>query len=79
MFPQETRRHLLCELEQLSVGEHCANEAAYTITISYLGQPALSLSLCRLHILETWNLAQQNSALQYGSTTHVKGVAVKKI
>jgi hypothetical protein len=77
-FPQEMRARLLCELEQLCVGEGCANQAAYSITISYLGRPALTLNLCKLHILETWNLAQ-SSTLQYGNSTRVKSVAVKKI
>lgn len=70
---------VLCELEQLSAGEDCGNEAAYAITISYLGHPALSLRLCKLHILDTWNRAQQSGGMQYGDKGHVKAVAVKKL
>jgi len=78
-FPQEKRCPLLCQLEQLSARENYHNRAAYAITISYLGRPALTLRLCKLHILDTWNRAQQSSGLQYGNDGHVKAVAVKKL
>ena len=70
---------LVCEVAQLSAGEVCASDAAYTITISYLGRPAFTLRLCKLHILDTWHLAQQGSGLIYGEPANVKAVAVKKI
>jgi hypothetical protein len=68
-----------CEVEQLSVVESCANEASYAITVSYLGRPALALHLCKVHILDTWHLAQQGSRPLYGDDGHVKSVAVKKL
>jgi hypothetical protein len=70
---------VVCEVHQLIAGENCANNAAYAITISYLGRPALTLRLCKLHILDTWNMAQQSSEAQYGSAGQVKSVAVKKL
>ncbi|MBV9145868.1 MAG: hypothetical protein JO065_08110, partial [Acidobacteria bacterium] len=45
----------------------------------YLGRPTLTLHLCKLHILDTWHLAQRNSMLQYGGDVRVKAVAVKKL
>ena len=68
-----------CEVEQLSAIENCANEASYGITVSYLGRPVLALHLCKVHILDTWNLAQQDSLPLYGNDGHVKSVAVKKL
>lgn len=70
---------LHCEVAQLSAGEVCATKAAYSITISYLGKPALTLRLCKQHILDTWHLAQQSSGIIYGEPANVKAVAVKKI
>lgn len=70
---------MLCEVEQLTPSEDCANKAAYVITVSYLGRPTLTLHLCKVHILDTWHMAQQNSLLLYGNSVRVKGVAVKKI
>jgi len=67
-----------CEVEQLSA-ENCANEASYAITISYLGHPALALHLCKVHILDTWHLAQQGAIPLYGNDSHVKSVAVKRL
>lgn len=77
--PLEKRCPLLCQLEQLSARENCDNQAAYAITVSYLGRPELTLHLCKLHILDTWNRAQQSSGLAYGNDGHVKAVAVKKL
>lgn len=68
-----------CEVQRLSAIENCANEASYAITVSYLGRPALALHLCKVHILDTWHLAQQGSIPQYGDDGHVKSVAVKKL
>jgi hypothetical protein len=68
-----------CEVGQLSATESCANDASYAITISYLGRPALALHLCKVHILDTWNFAQQASIPLYGNDGHVKSVAVKKL
>ena len=70
---------VLCEVNQLSVGEACTNAPAYSITISYLGRPALTLNLCRVHVLDTWHLAQTDSEAVYGHAGHVKSVAVKKL
>ena len=70
---------LLCEVNQLSAGENCTNAPAYAITISYLGRPALTLKLCKVHILDTWHLAQTDSEAVYGQAGHVKSVAVKKL
>ena len=67
-----------CEVEQLSALENCVNEASYGITISYLGRPALALHLCKVHILDTWHLAQGAMPL-YGHNGHVKSVAVKRL
>jgi len=68
-----------CEVEQLTPSEDCRNQASYAITVSYLGRPTLTLHLCKLHILDTWHLAQRNSMLQYGGDVRVKAVAVKKL
>jgi hypothetical protein len=70
---------VLCEVEQLTPSEDCANTASYAITVSYLGRPTLTLHLCKAHILDTWHLAQQNSLLLYGNSVRVKAVAVKKL
>jgi hypothetical protein len=70
---------LLCEVDRLSALENCVNEACYGITISYLGHPALALRVCKVHILDTWHLAQRGSALTYGNAGGVKSVAVKKL
>ena len=78
-LPNEERPRMQCEVEQLSAIENCANEASYAITISYLGRPALSLHLCKVHILDTWHLAQQGAIPLYGNNGHVKSVAVKKL
>lgn len=78
-LPNEERPRMQCEVEQLSVIENCANEASYAITISYLGRPALALHLCKVHILDTWHLAQQGAIPLYGNDGHVKSVAVKKL
>ena len=68
-----------CEVEQLDAVENCINEATYAITISYLGRPAVALHLCKVHILDTWHLAQHGSLPSYGNDGHVKRVAVKKL
>ena len=68
-----------CQVEQLTPSEDCANKASYVITVSYLGRETLTLHLCKVHILDTWHLAQENSLLLYGNTVRVKGVAVKKL
>ena len=68
-----------CEVDQLSAGQNCSNTPSYAITISYLGRPALTLNLCKVHILDTWNLAQQGGDAFYGDNAHVKSVAVKKL
>ena len=68
-----------CEVEHLSSLENCANEASYAITISYLGHPALALHLCKVHILDTWHLAQRGAIPLFGNDGHVKSVAVKKL
>ncbi|PYY10827.1 MAG: hypothetical protein DMG61_20820 [Acidobacteria bacterium] len=78
-LPKEMRTLMQCEVEQLSAPEKCANEASYAITISYLGHPALALHLCKVHILDTWHLAQQGSIPLYGNDGHIKSVAVKKL
>jgi len=78
-LPNEERPRMQCEVEQLSAIENCANEASYAITISYLGRPALALHLCKVHILDTWHLAQQGAIPLYGNDGHVKSVAVKKL
>lgn len=70
---------VVCEVEQLTPSEDCANNASYAITVSYLGRPTLTLHLCKAHILDTWHLAQQNSLLLYGNSVRVKAVAVKKL
>jgi hypothetical protein len=70
---------VLCEVEQLTPSEDCANKASYAITVSYLGRPTLTLHLCKAHILDTWHLAQQNSLLLFGNSVRVKSVAVKKL
>lgn len=70
---------MLCEVNQLSAGENCTNASSYSITISYLGRPALTLNLCKAHILDTWHLAQTDSEAVYGIAGHVKSVAVKKL
>jgi hypothetical protein len=68
-----------CEVDQLSAGQNCSNTPSYAITISYLGRPALTLNLCKVHILDTWHLAQHGSDAVYGGSAHVKSVAVKKL
>src|SRR5205807_10336193 len=68
-----------CEVDQLSAGQNCANTPSYAITISYLVRPALTLNLCKVHILDTWHLAQQGADIMYGNSAHVKSVAVKKL
>ena len=78
-LPNEKRHLMQCEVKQLSAFENCANEASYAITISYLGHPALALHLCKLHILDTWHLAQQGAMPLFGNNGHVKSVAVKKL
>jgi hypothetical protein len=70
---------VLCEVNQLSAGENCTNAPSYAITVSYLGRPALTLNLCKAHILDTWHLAQDSSEAIYGNAGHVKSVAVKKL
>lgn len=78
-LPIEMRPRMQCEVEQLGALERCANEASYAITISYLGRPALALHLCKVHILDTWHLAQQAAMPLFGNNGHVKSVAVKKL
>lgn len=68
-----------CEVEQLDAIENCVNDASYAITISYLGRPAVAIHLCKVHILDTWHLAQQGSVPLYGHDSQVKSVAVKKL
>jgi len=61
------------------MGQDCQNPAAYAITISYLGRPALTINLCKLHVLDTWSRAQETSLLEFGRSGHVKSVAVRKL
>ena len=68
-----------CEVQQLRASESCDRDASYSITVSYLGRPALNLHLCKLHILDTWNLAKGDSELVFGNDGHVKSVGVKKL
>lgn len=70
---------MLCQAAKLAPDQECANSAAYAITISYLGRSALTVNLCAVHILDTWDLAQGNSLVAYGDGGHVKSVAVKKV
>lgn len=70
---------MVCQVTKLSPDKECANSATYAITISYLGRPALTVCLCAIHILDTWDLAQGNSLVAYGSAGQVKSVAVKKV
>lgn len=79
LLPTEKRPRMQCEVEQLNAIEDCVNEASYAITISYLGRPAVAIHLCKVHILDTWHLAQQASVPLYGNDSHVKSVAVKKL
>jgi hypothetical protein len=79
LLPTEKRPRMQCEVEQLSAIENCVNEASYAITISYLGHAAVAVHLCKVHILDTWHLAQKGSMPLYGNDGHVKSVAVKKL
>jgi hypothetical protein len=70
---------LQCEIAQLSAEQNCINSAAYVITVSYLGRRALTVPLCRLHVMDIWQQADTTSQLAHGSDGHVKSVAVKKL